>query len=244
MEKLIEDGKVSTVIVKDLSRFGRNYLDVSNYLEIKYPTLGVQFIAIQENVDTFKETGTEMMPFNNIFKKRYDSGRVNTQKALRQSIEKGNARIQEIDHLFEKIYEDATLGNLPKDRFQKMFASYEKQQKELIEDVSKSEKKLTELQKVQVDMRMLLAGLREFTEIKELTPVLVNKLIQRIEVHNNDKSSGHCFVQVDIYFTAVGLFNFPAAKEIEKIMEESKEELQEKRKTTACKSAAPKKGCT
>ena len=63
----MEQGLVDTIIVKDLSRFGRNYLDVGNYLEIKYPTLGVRFIAIQENVDTLKETGTEMMPFNNIF---------------------------------------------------------------------------------------------------------------------------------------------------------------------------------
>lgn len=47
----MEQGVVDTIIVKDLSRFGRNYLDVGNYLEIKYPTLGVRFIAIQENVD-------------------------------------------------------------------------------------------------------------------------------------------------------------------------------------------------
>lgn len=58
MENLVEQGLVDTIIVKDLSRFGRNYLDVGNYLEIKYPTLGVRFIAIQENVDTLKETGT------------------------------------------------------------------------------------------------------------------------------------------------------------------------------------------
>ena len=64
MENLVEQGVVDTIIVKDLSRFGRNYLDVGNYLEIKYPTLGVRFIAIQENVDTLKETGTEMMPLN------------------------------------------------------------------------------------------------------------------------------------------------------------------------------------
>ena len=71
MENLVERGVVDTIIVKDLSRFGRNYLDVGNYLEIKYPTLGVRFIAIQENVDTLKETGTEMMPFNNIFNEWY-----------------------------------------------------------------------------------------------------------------------------------------------------------------------------
>ncbi len=67
MQRMIENGEIDTVIVKDLSRFGRNYLDVGKYLEIKYPSLGVRFIAIQENVDTMKNIGTEMMPFNNIF---------------------------------------------------------------------------------------------------------------------------------------------------------------------------------
>lgn len=47
------------------------------------------------------------------------------------------------------------------------------------------------------------------TEINELTPTLVNSLIERIEVHNNDKSSGHCYVKVDIYFTAVGMIDIP-----------------------------------
>ena len=58
MEAMVEAGKVSTIIVKDLSRFGRNYLEVGRYLEVVYPTLGVKFIAIQENVDTLEGTGT------------------------------------------------------------------------------------------------------------------------------------------------------------------------------------------
>ena len=71
MQRMVENGEVATVIVKDLSRFGRNYLEVGDYLEIQYPKLGVRFIAIQENVDTLKESGTEMMPFNNIFNEWY-----------------------------------------------------------------------------------------------------------------------------------------------------------------------------
>ena len=55
----------------DLSRFGRNYLEVGRYLEVVYPTLGVKFIAIQENVNTLEGTGTEMMPFHNIFNEWY-----------------------------------------------------------------------------------------------------------------------------------------------------------------------------
>ncbi len=67
MEAMIERGEIGTVIVKDLSRFARNYIEAGNYLEVKYPSLGVQFIAIKENVDTIKGTGMEMMPFYNIF---------------------------------------------------------------------------------------------------------------------------------------------------------------------------------
>lgn len=80
------------------------------------------------------------------------------------------------------------------------------------------------IKKFEYRKHMLYSGLREFTEVKKLTPTLVNKLIQKIEIHNNDKSSGHCFVQVDIYFTAVGLFNLPTAEEIAKLLEEAKAE--------------------
>ena len=48
----IEKGLVKTVIVKDLSRFGRNYIEVGSYSEIIYPEAGVRFIAIMDNVDT------------------------------------------------------------------------------------------------------------------------------------------------------------------------------------------------
>lgn len=52
------------------------------------------------------------------------------------------------------------------------------------------------------------------SEINELAPTLVNSLNERIKVHNNDKSSGHCYVKVDIYFTAVGMIDIPTEQEI------------------------------
>lgn len=71
MESLIERGKVDTVIVKALSRFGRNYIDAGMYIELLYPRLGVRFIALQENVDTGRGTGIEMMPISNVFNEWY-----------------------------------------------------------------------------------------------------------------------------------------------------------------------------
>lgn len=67
----------------------------------------------------------------------------------------------------------------------------------------------------------------EVLMLKELTPTLVNSLIERIEVHNNDKSSGHCYVKVDIYFTAAGMIDIPTEEEILAMMEEIRENPQE-----------------
>ena len=64
------------------------------------------------------------------------------------------------------------------------------------------------------------------TNVKELTPTIVNSLIQRIEVHNNDKYDGHCHVKVDIYFTAVGLIDIPTEEEILTMTEEIKNDPQ------------------
>ena len=50
----IENGNIGTVITKDLSRFGRNYLLVGQYLQILFPEYGVRYIAINDNVDTIQ----------------------------------------------------------------------------------------------------------------------------------------------------------------------------------------------
>ena len=505
MEALIEAGKVSTIIVKDLSRFGRNYLEVGRYLEIVYPTLGVKFIAIQENVDTLAGTGTEMMPFHNIFNEWYASqtskkiravwamksangkrisstvpygyvkdkdnreiwridepaaevvrhifalclgglgplqiakqlereqvltptayfnsvGRgtrnsipanpylwadssvenilANRQytgcavnfksttvsykvhktvykpeedwqiipdmqepiidentwlrvqelrknkrrptatgrkslfagllfcpdcgaklhfcaakslkpnqefyrcanykdgrgsckihyirnvvleqivqatvsdladfvrcyepvflyllsrkteeekktelQTMRQRLVAAGNRISEIDRVISRLYEDNILGKISDERFYKLSANYEAEQKTLGEEVSEIEKKLRDADKAGVDLRKLLKGLREYTEIRELTPELVNTLIRRIEVHNSDRSSGKIRVKVDIYFTAVGLIDLPTEEELEMIIAEYEKERSDKEhpKSNAAKSIVAESGRT
>ena len=480
MQKMIENGEIGVVIVKDLSRFGRNYLDVGEYLEIKYPTLGVRFIAIQENVDTLKNTGTEMMPFNNIFNEWYaaqtskkiravwkskaekgerisqtvphgykksednpkqwiidepaakvvryifqlcieglgptqiahrlederilcptayamangrktpnplpkrgeyawDGATVkhilanrqytgctvnfkttlvsykvhktvhnpeeewqiipNTQEAIidedtfnrvqelregrrrntatgreslfsgllycadcksklyfcaaksikphqefhrcsaykesrgtcsihfirevvlremmlelvkrvalfiqqyeavflymyakkhnitketnvrnmKAAIEKDKRRISEIDMMIERLYEDNVLGKIPDDRFSKMMGKYEAEQKALIEAVAKAEQALQTFEQDKVDLRIFLETIRKCTDIDELTPEIINRLIRRIEVHNSEKVNGRKCVKIDVYFTAVGLIDLPDETELLKTMEE------------------------
>lgn len=69
--------------------------------------------------------------------------------------------------------------------------------------------------------------LRTLREIKEITPTLVNTLIEQIEVHNTDKSSGHCYVKVDVYFTAVGMVDILTDQELLAILDEIQQNPQE-----------------
>ena len=481
MQKMAENGEISTIIVKDLSRFGRNYLEVGKYLEITYPTLGIRFIAIQENVDTFNDTGTEMMPFNNIFNEWYaaqtskkiravqkakaDNGervsstvpygykkdkdypkqwvidepaaeivryiyqlyldglRVsqivkrlhqekipsptayftsigrptfnkpsddpynwcsdtirrildnqqytgctvnfkstfvsykvhkvvhnpesdwqiipNTQEAIiddttwervhelrkhrrrnnatgRESIfsglvycadcgsklyfcaaksinekqefyrcaaykentgtcsihyirdivlrqlvletiqkvaefvqgfepvfvylfakknaegrekniramklkaEQSKKRIAELDKLIERIYTDNVMGKISDERFAIMSVNFESEQKELRENLSNLEQSIIDAETEKVDMKRFLETIRECTDLKELTPAIVNTLIKRIEVHNSIVVDGVKRVPIDIHFTAVGLISLPNEEELLELIEEIK----------------------
>ena len=152
--------------------------------------------------------------------KKTNAMRQKEHKRLEQAVEQGTKRIAEIDRLIEKVFEQNAIGVLSDEHFSKMLQSYEKEQKALTQEVAESRQTLEEAKQKATDLRLLLRTLREMTEINELTPTLVNSLIERIEVHNNDKSSGHCYVKVDIYFTAVGMIDIPTEQEILAMMEE------------------------
>ena len=70
----IVNNVINTVIVKDLSRFGRNYIEVGNYLEQLFPLYNVRFIAINDNIDSFKRPDSinnMIVPFKNILNDEY-----------------------------------------------------------------------------------------------------------------------------------------------------------------------------
>ena len=74
MERMAENGEIGTIIVKGLSRFGREQVEMGRLTQVVYP---FRFIAIQERVDTLTGDGVEMMPSHNIFNEWY-AARVGT----------------------------------------------------------------------------------------------------------------------------------------------------------------------
>jgi hypothetical protein len=171
--------------------------------------------------------------YESVFLYLMETKNIATRKAdrlkLQNAIETGKHRIEELDVIMSRIYEDNILGKLSDERYMRMSAGYEKEQKDLIQSIAGSEQRLKEMEQTSVDLKQLLTALREATDIVELNQTLVNKLIQRIEVHGNEKKHSRNGVKIDIYFTAVGMVSVPDEKEILRIMEA----IQAKRKDTA-----------
>lgn len=69
--ELIKGGQVATLIVKDMSRLGREYLQVGQYLEIVFPSYNVRFIAVNDGVDSLCESTNDFTPFRNIINEFY-----------------------------------------------------------------------------------------------------------------------------------------------------------------------------
>ena len=89
VQRMLEDaknGRIDTIIVKDLSRFGRNYIEVGMYLDYIFPSYGIRFIALTDNVDTANEDSSamEMIPIMNVFNEWHAA---NTSKKIRQVLE-------------------------------------------------------------------------------------------------------------------------------------------------------------
>ena len=88
----IEAGRVETLLVKDLSRLGRNYLQVGYYTEILFPKKGVRFIAVNNNVDSANPTDNDFTPFLNIMNEYYAKDTSNKIKAVFKSRMKDGLR--------------------------------------------------------------------------------------------------------------------------------------------------------
>ena len=199
-------------------------------------TCSIHFIRDVVLEAIVKEAISELADFircyNSVFlyliSEKKDAESINQEKSLRAKTKSARQRISDLDKLFSRIYEDNILGKLSDERYSRMASEYEAEQKRLISEVEENEKALIELQKQTVDMKILYQGLMEFTEMKELTPTIANKLIERIEIHNNEKKHSHNNVKVDIYFTAVGLFDIPTEQQLIDTMERVKQKKAEK----------------
>ncbi len=94
----------------------------------------------------------------------------------------------------------------------------------IVRPLTESETEIAEAEQDNIDLKHFLKTIRACTDLKELTPEIVNTLIKRINVHNAEKVHGHTTVKIDIVFIAVGLISIPDEKELLTLMEEIRNE--------------------
>ncbi|MBQ3055512.1 MAG: recombinase family protein [Oscillospiraceae bacterium] len=155
-----------------------------------------------------------------LFAKKNAEGREKNIRAMKIKAEQSKKRIAELDKLIERIYTDNVMGKISDERFAIMSSNFEAEQKELRESLSNLEQSIVDAETEKVDMKRFLETIRECTDLKELTPAIVNTLIKRIEVHNSIVVDGVKRVPIDIHFTAVGLISLPDEKELLELIEE------------------------
>ena len=121
------------------------------------------------------------------------------------------ARDEELDGLFERIYEDNVSGKLSDDRFAKMSRRYEDEQKELSEKIKKLRSEIEKQSSRSMTTDMFIGLVRKYTRARKLTPRMLNELVEKIEVFNAEKIDGVWEQRLRIHYNCVGTIEIPTA---------------------------------
>lgn len=154
------------------------------------------------------------------------SGSVGTTnaKAHKKRIAKEQKRCAELNTLFRKTYEDFSAGRLTEKRFELLSAEYETEQSELEQSMKKLQTELDGFNADSVRADRFIEITKRYTDFSELTTPMIHEFIEKIIVHEADKSSGEREQRVDIYLNFIGKFDVPASKPTpEEIAEEEKQ---------------------
>ena len=119
------------------------------------------------------------------------------------------ARDDELDGLFERIYEDNVSGKLSDDRFVKMSRRYEEEQNELSEKIKKLRSEIEKQNSRAASTDMFVSIVRKYTRARKLTPRMLNELVEKIEVYNAEKIDGEWVQRLRIHYNCVGEMNIP-----------------------------------
>ena len=153
--------------------------------------------------------------------------------AKRRELKKSQKRIEELNGLFMKTYEDNVSGKLSDERYEFLSNAYEAEQDALKESVERLVVEISEESKQSYDLEKFIAKVKKVTEVKELTPELVHEFISRIEVHKPYRENGVRYQQIDIYYHGVGIIRLATAEEMEASFQKHIENKQPNKQKTA-----------
>ena len=125
-------------------------------------------------------------------------------KALNKSIAKAEKLLTEIENIVSSLYEDKVAGNITFEMFNQLSRKYVDEQTELKHTFENETATLAKILQKKVDIGIFIKTVKKYTQIAGLTPELLVEFIDKVMVHQSDKSSGKRKQQIDIYFKSVG----------------------------------------
>ena len=172
--------------------------------------------------------------FEQMVKKMVDSRQNSEEIEMRNRLKACNKRVDELEMLICKIYEDNVLGNLPDKRYQILSKQYETENASLEAEILDLEESLKAFSKEELSSKKFLDLIKKYKDFEELTTPMLIEFIDKILIHERDiKGAIDSPQTIEIYFNFIGKFDLPQEK-IEKTPEEieleaRKEALRRKR---------------
>ena len=124
--------------------------------------------------------------------------------AKRRQLTQAQRRIEELDRLFKRIYEDNISGKINDSRFQKLSGDYENEQAELTKKVQTLEQEIVKQQEEADSIEQFIRRAKKYPELTELTSAVLHDLVNKVYVCAPDKSSGHRVQDVRISLACIG----------------------------------------
>jgi hypothetical protein len=151
-------------------------------------------------------------------------------KDNKRQLAKNERRIADLDVLFRKVYEDNAIGKLSDERFNLMSKDYEREQAGLRAQSAELERLLDEYEQDSQSAAKFLALAKKYPAFDELTPQMLHEFVDKVYIHEKDRSSGECRQQIDIHFNFIGEFKIqkPEPKPTPKEQAEAEKRLAKK----------------
>ena len=188
------------------SRYKSNTGDCTMHF-IREETL--KLFVLQRIFDVTALFFDDAMAFEETAKKQHFQKAEKEAQKRKREISQAEKRIAELDRIFKRIYEDDISGTISHERFLKLSADYEAEQRELTEQVKVWREAVETFEQDQADFASFAAIVRKYVGIRELTPTIVNEFVKKIIVHAPDKSSGHRRQKIELVWNFIGEVNLP-----------------------------------
>ena len=130
----------------------------------------------------------------------------------RKALSGAQKRMEELDKIIQRLYEDSVLGKLSDARYMKLSAQYEMEQAEIGRLAKALEQEIESAAGQVADVGRFLQLADRYSDLQELDAATVNELIEKIVIHSPEKIGGKKHVTIEVYFTYVGKIRIPLSK--------------------------------